>query len=374
MGIWAECVRAGGFGLGGVVSPCYRGDEKKLGKTVITLEDGKEYVIEKPLRADVCFVKAWRADPYGNLQFRQVGATTNAILATAADYVVAEVNEIVEVGDIPMDQVGVAAPWINAVVKGYDMEEQHVIYQELWDSRGRLAKSNATPACDPNDYREIIARRAALEINDGDVVNLGIGIPTAAANYLPEGVFILLHAENGLLGYGKTPVIGTQDSDIFNAGAQPVTVIPGASTFDQCTSFGLIRGGKVDTSILGTLEVDQEGNIANWGMELEPGSGRIWPGMGGAMELVAGAQKVVVVMQHCDKKGNSKVLKKCVLPLTGSHVVDVIITEKAVFYVKPEGLLLKEIFPGLTVDDIRKVTDAEFTVAPDLCEYQRAVV
>src|SRR5665647_3653608 len=136
-------------------------------------------------------------------------------------------------------------------------------------------------------------------------------MPTAAANYLDEGKFVLLHAENGLLGYGKTPVVGTQDSDIFNAGAQPVTVIPGASTFDQCTSFGIIRGGKVNTSVLGTLEVDQEGNIANWGMELEPGSGRIWPGMGGAMELVAGANKVVVVMQHTDKKGNAKILKRC---------------------------------------------------------------
>lgn len=218
------------------------------------------------------------------------------------------------------------------------------------------------------DYREVIARRAALEIEDGAVCNLGIGIPTAVANYIPEGVEVIMHAENGVLCYGERPELGKEDADVFNAGAQPITLLPGAAIFDLSTSFGIIRGGHVDTVILGTLEVDQHGNIANWARELAPG--RIGPGMGGAMELVSKARKVVVVTQHTVKGKESKVLKKCTLPLTGKGVVNVIITEKAVFNVTPKGLVLKEIIPGMTVDEIRAITDAEFTVADDLCEYR----
>jgi 3-oxoacid CoA-transferase B subunit len=218
------------------------------------------------------------------------------------------------------------------------------------------------------DYREMIARRAALELNDGEVVNLGFGMPTAAANYIPEGVNVILQTENGALLFGPTPKLGKQDADIANAGGQPITLLPGASIFDIATSFSIIRGGHVDTTILGALEVDQEGNIANWAMPLAPG--KYSPGMGGAMDLCGGARKVVAVLQHVDKKGGSKVLKQCSLPLTGKGVVDVIITEKAVFHVIPQGLVLKEIAPGLTVEDIRSATEAEFTVAGDLCEYR----
>lgn len=218
------------------------------------------------------------------------------------------------------------------------------------------------------DYRELIARRAALELEDGAVVNLGIGIPTQVANYIPEGVEVIMHAENGVLSYGATPEVGRQDADVFNAGAQPITLLPGAAIFDLSTSFGIIRGGHVSAVILGTLEVDQEGNIANWARELAPG--RLGPGMGGAMELVSKARKVVVVTQHVVKNGGSKILKKCTLPLTGKGVVNVIITEKAVFHVTPQGLVLKEIAPGLTVEDIRVITEADFTVADDVCEYR----
>ena len=216
--------------------------------------------------------------------------------------------------------------------------------------------------------REMIARRAALELEDGAVVNLGIGIPTAVANYIPEGVEVIMHAENGVLSYGATPEMGCQDPDVFNAGAQPITLLPGAAIFDLATSFGIIRGGHVTAVILGTLEVDQHGNLANWARELAPG--RLGPGMGGAMELVSKARKVVVVTQHTVKGGESKILKECTLPLTGKGVVNVIITEKAVFNVSPKGLVLKEIAPGLSVEEIRTITDADFTVADDLCEYR----
>ncbi len=218
------------------------------------------------------------------------------------------------------------------------------------------------------DDRERIARRAALELEDGAVVNLGIGIPTAVANYIPKGVEVIMHAENGVLSYGATPEVGCQDPDVFNAGAQPITLLPGAAIFDLSTSFGIIRGGHVDTVILGTLEVDQNGNLANWARELAPG--KFGPGMGGAMELVSKARKVVVVTQHTVKGKESKVLKECTLPLTGKGVVNVIITEKAVFHVTPEALVLKEMAPGMTVEEMRAITAADFTVAEDLCEYR----
>jgi 3-oxoacid CoA-transferase B subunit len=222
------------------------------------------------------------------------------------------------------------------------------------------------------DYRQQIARRAALELEDGSVVNLGFGMPTAVANYIPDGVEVIMHAENGVLSYGSTPEFGCQDADVFNAGAQPVVLLPGAAIFDLPTSFGIIRGGHVDTVIIGSLEVDQKGNLANWARELAPG--KYGPGMGGGMELVSQARKVVVMMQHTVKTGESKVLKECSLPLTGKGVVNVIITEKAVFHVTPEGLVLKEIAPGLTVEDLKAITDADFTVADDLCEYRLSSV
>lgn len=220
------------------------------------------------------------------------------------------------------------------------------------------------------DYRDMIARRAALELENGAVVNLGFGMPTATANFIPQGVNVILQTENGALCFGPTPKLGSQDADIANAGGQPITLLPGACIFDSSLSFGIIRGGHVDATILGALEVDQEGNIANWAMPLAPG--KYTPGMGGAMDLVTGARKVVAVLQHVDKNSNSKVLKKCSLPLTGKSVVDVIITDKAVFHVTPKGLILKEIVPELTVDKIRDITDADFMVADGLCEYRLA--
>ncbi|MGV8966343.1 MAG: 3-oxoacid CoA-transferase subunit B [Cellulomonas sp.] len=217
------------------------------------------------------------------------------------------------------------------------------------------------------ECRETIARRAAKELRNGQVVNLGIGIPTGVANYLPEDVQLVLQSENGCLMFGPTPSLGEQDADIANAGGQPITLLPGAAVFDLTTSFGIIRGGYVDATILGALEVDQEGSIANWARPLAPG--KYTPGMGGAMDLLAGARRVIVTLQHSSRSG-SKVLKKCKLPITGFGVVDVIVTEKAVFEVTPDGLVLTEVLEGLTVDDIRAVTEADFTVSDNLLAYQ----
>lgn len=211
------------------------------------------------------------------------------------------------------------------------------------------------------DSREIIARRIAKEFKDGMVANLGFGMPTMAANYLPEGVKVTLQTENGALQFGPTPRIGESDPDLANSGGAPITLLPGASTFEMDLSFAIIRGGHVDITALGALEVDQEGNIANWKIP-----GVFAPGMGGAMDLLVGAKYVIAALNHNDKKGNSKVLKKCTLPLSAAKCLDLIITDKAVIEVTDKGLVLKEVAPGLTVDEVVKTTDADLIVPDDV--------
>lgn len=204
--------------------------------------------------------------------------------------------------------------------------------------------------------RERIARRVAMELHDGDVVNLGIGMPTLVANYLPEGVDVLFQSENGFVGLGPAPLPGQEDPDVTNAGAQPVTILPGGATFDSAMSFAIIRGGHVDVTVLGGLEVDACGNLANW---MVPG--KIVPGMGGAMDLTVGAKRVIIAMEHT-AKGSPKILKECTLPFTAKAQVDLIVTDMAVIEVTPEGLLLVEIAPDTTVEAVIAATEAELIV------------
>jgi len=207
------------------------------------------------------------------------------------------------------------------------------------------------------DKRAMIGARIAKEFKDGDYVNLGIGLPTEAANHIPEGISVIFQSENGLLGAGPKPPEGQEDKDMINAGGGYITCIPGASFFDSATSFAIIRGGHIDATVLGALQVDQEGNLANW---LIPG--KMVPGMGGAMDLVTGAKKVIVAMEHCDKYGNSKILKKCTLPLTAKGKVNLIITDMAVIEVCAEGLYLREIAAGLTLENVIQATEAELII------------
>jgi acetate CoA/acetoacetate CoA-transferase beta subunit len=216
---------------------------------------------------------------------------------------------------------------------------------------------------DYQQKREMIARRVAKEFKEGDIVNLGIGLPTMVADYIPENINILLQSENGFVGLGITPEKGKEDPDLVNASGKPVTIKPGGAFFDSAASFAIIRGGHLDITVLGVLEVDQKGSFASWMIP-----GKLTPGMGGAMDLAVGAKRVIIAIEHLTKEGKPKILKKCTLPLTAKEEADLIITEMGVFNIRDKGLLLVEISSGYTINDIIAATDADILISDKIRE------
>jgi 3-oxoacid CoA-transferase len=346
-GTLAEKLRAGGAGIPGFYTRTAAGTKLAEGKETKSF-DGREYVLEEGIRTDLAMVKAWKGDKAGNLVYRKTSRNFNPMIATCGKVTVAEVEQLVEIGELDPDQVHTPGIYIDRIIQG-SRYEKRIEFRTIAGTAGKK----------DSPIRELMARRAAKELRDGFYVNLGIGIPTLVANFIPENINVTLQSENGLLGIGPFPADSGVDPDLINAGKQTVTTIPGSSFFSSADSFAMIRGGHVDLSILGGLEVAENGDLANW---MVPG--KMVKGPGGAMDLVSGVRRVVVLMEHTSKDGASKVLKKCSLPITGKAVVNMIITDLCVFEVEPgKGLVLKELHPGVSLEDVKAKTAAQFRVA-----------
>jgi 3-oxoacid CoA-transferase len=342
-GTLGEAMRAGGAGLGGFFTPTSAGTPLAEGRESRII-DGKDMVFIEPIKGDVSLIRAWKADTAGNLQYRMTENNFNQAAATASKLVIAEVEEIVPVGELDPNAIHTPGCFVDYLVEAHTSEA---------DLGSSASVSSSQKKVD--DSRMAMARAVLAELHSGEVVNLGIGIPTLVADLISADDGIIMHTENGMLGVGPAPESGGAMDYPVNAGKIPVTALPGASYFDSAASFNMIRGGHVDVAVMGGLEVDEQGNLANWAV---PGKPLL--GVGGAMDLATGAKRLIVTMTHCDREGNSKIKKQCTLPLTAKGVVNVLITDRAVFHFTEKGMVLKHVMDGCTRKEIADSTEANY--------------
>eukprot|EP01061_Rhynchopus_euleeides_P042571 TRINITY_DN74246_c0_g1_i1.p1 TRINITY_DN74246_c0_g1~~TRINITY_DN74246_c0_g1_i1.p1 ORF type:complete len:526 (+),score=258.54 TRINITY_DN74246_c0_g1_i1:54-1631(+) len=382
-GTLAERIRAGGAGIPGFYTPTAYGTVIQEGGFPIKYKDGgdfeaevlskgrevkefngKSYILEEAIQGDFALVKAWKADTRGNLRFKGTARNFNPAVATAGKITIAEVEEVVEAGEIDPDDIHLPGVYVQRIVCPPAYEKKIERRTTRQPGEGEETQEEE-PLKDPNTLapRERIIRRVALEFQDGMYCNLGIGIPTMASNYIPKGMHVELQSENGLLGMGPFPLEEDADADLINAGKQTVSYLKSSSTFGSDQSFAMIRGGHMHLTILGGLQCNHTGDLANWIIPK-----KMVKGMGGAMDLVSSGSRVVVTMEHTAKDGSHKIIPECNLPLTGKAVVDRIVTELAVFDINKESgrMVLVEHAPGVTVEDIAKATGAPYDVSPDL--------
>ncbi|KAK3385103.1 coenzyme A transferase [Podospora didyma] len=326
--------------------------------------DGKSYLLEHSIKGDYAFVKAWKADKLGNCQFRLAANNFNGAMGRNAKMTIVEAEHIVEPGEISPEAVHLPGIYVKRVIQStVDKKIEKYTWAKDEVADGAAAAKAALGTGSQAAKRERIVRRAAKEFKNGMYANLGIGMPMLAPGFVGADVEVQLQSENGILGLGPYPAKGLEDADLINAGKETVTLKPGASVFGSEESFGMIRSGRINLTILGAMQVSASGDLANW---MLPGKVK---GFGGAMDLVSNptATKVVVTMEHTDKKGNAKIVKQCAFPLTGKACVSRIITELGVFDVDfAHGLTLIEIADGVTVEEIKSKTEAPFTVADNL--------
>ncbi|MEZ4863444.1 MAG: 3-oxoacid CoA-transferase [Caldilineaceae bacterium] len=344
-GSLAEAIRAGGAGIGGFYTQASAGTVIAAGRETKII-DGKEYVFQSALRGNVALIRAWQADTAGNLLYRMTENNFNQAMAMAADLVIAEVEEIVPVGALDPNQIHTPGCFVDYLVQA------HITEEELGSSASVAGSSKKV-----DDARMNMAKRALAELRRGDVVNLGVGIPTLVADLITPEHGIILHTENGMLGVGPEPKEGGAMDYPINAGKIPVTALPGASYFDSATSFAMIRGGHVNVAIMGGLQVDEQANLANWAV---PGKPLL--GVGGAMDLASGAERLIVTMEHTTREGDSKIVPSCTLPLTATHAVAVIITDLAVFRFIEGKLTLTELMPDATLAEVQAKTTAAYDI------------
>ena len=342
-GSLAEAIRAGGAGIGGFYTPTAAGTVLAAGHETKVI-NGREYVFQPALRGNVALLRAWQADTAGNLIYRMTENNFNQAMATAADLVIVEAEQIVPVGALDPNQIHTPGCFVDYLVQA------HVTLEELGSSASVAASVKKVDAVRMN-----MAKRALAELRPGDVVNLGVGIPTLVADLITPAHGILLHTENGMLGVGPEPAAGGALDYPINASKIPVTALPGASYFDSATSFAMIRGGHINVAIMGGLQVDEAANLANWAV---PGKPLL--GVGGAMDLASGAERLIVLMEHTTREGEAKLVPNCTLPLTATAAVAVVITDLAVFRFMAGQLTLTELMPAATLDEVRAKTTATF--------------